>query len=101
MKKALQIHPQDNVATVIIEVDVSEEVGILTFEGDIVSTLKPREKILAGHKLAITSCYKGGKILKYGETIGIATDSISTGEWVHTHNVVSDRMDIDSKEVKK
>ncbi|MCP4754731.1 MAG: UxaA family hydrolase [Proteobacteria bacterium] len=101
MKNAFQIHLKDNVATVNSDVNKSEEVGILTPQGGVVSTVKPTENILSGHKLAIVPCEKGEKIVKYGETIGIATDAISQGEWVHTHNVESDRMAIGTKEVLK
>lgn len=40
-----------------------------------------------GHKKALKDIKSGEKIIKYGEAIGVATCSISAGEWVHTHNV--------------
>ncbi len=44
-----------------------------------------------GHKIAIKQINKGHKIIKYGESIGVATQAIQIGEWVHIHNVESER----------
>ncbi len=51
--------------------------------------LSGNEKIPAGHKYALSDIEKGDYIIKYGEIIGRATEFISKGEWVHTHNVKS------------
>lgn len=40
-----------------------------------------------GHKYAIRDIAKGECIIKYGQPIGHATQSIKAGEHVHTHNV--------------
>ena len=100
MKKAIQIHQEDNVATVPTEVEASEEVEILSPQGDILLRMKPKENIPSGHKLALTARDKGEKIIKYGEVIGITSQSIAPGDWVHTNNVESDRMSVPQKEVK-
>lgn len=47
------------------------------------------EKIPAGHKYALRDISVGEYVIKYGEIIGKATQNISLGEWVHTHNVKS------------
>ncbi len=49
--------------------------------------LKEAEGIPAGHKRALVAIKKGEPIIKYGNTIGIATADIAEGEWVHTHNL--------------
>src|SRR5690606_9217455 len=38
------------------------------------------------HKFAITDIEAGADIIKYGSSIGHATEAISPGEHVHTHN---------------
>lgn len=48
-----------------------------------------KQAVPFGHKLAVTDIKKGDKILKYGEVIGLATQNISKGDYVHTHNVES------------
>lgn len=45
--------------------------------------------IPAGHKYALRDIPKDSYVIKYGEIIGRATQDISQGEWVHTHNVKS------------
>ncbi len=51
--------------------------------------LEGTENIPAGHKYALKDIEKGSYVIKYGEIIGRATESIQQGEWVHTHNVRS------------
>lgn len=71
--KNIRIHENDNVAV------------SLTGEGE----------IPAGHKFALCNIAKGEFVVKYGEIIGRATENISKGEWVHTHNLRS-HLDEDS-----
>lgn len=40
-----------------------------------------------GHKKALENIEEGQIIIKYGMPIGVASCAISSGEWVHTHNV--------------
>ncbi len=44
-----------------------------------------------GHKFALSNIKRGELIIKYGETIGRATEDIKRGDHVHTHNLVSMR----------
>jgi len=44
-------------------------------------------RIPAGHKVAVVSHAKGEPVRRYGQIIGFATDTISPGQWVHTHNL--------------
>ncbi|MCX7715553.1 MAG: altronate dehydratase family protein [Clostridia bacterium] len=45
------------------------------------------EGALKGHKVALEDIRKGQKIIKYGYSIGHATEDIAKGEHVHTHNI--------------
>ena len=83
MKRAFQIHPSDNVATLLD--DASAE------PVQIVGAPEPLEVVLAGpialaHKAALRDIAAGEAIVKYGVPIGIATEFISRGGWVHLHN---------------
>ena len=49
-----------------------------------------RQTITPGQKIALKPISSGSLILKYGETIGKATEEIVPGSWVHTHNIVPD-----------
>ena len=51
-----------------------------------------------GHKVSLFRIEKGERIIKYGETIGLATAKIDTGCHVHVHNLESRRGRGDLKE---
>lgn len=58
---------------------------------DEIKRFKVLEKIPMGHKFAIKDIKQGDSIIKYGESIGVATKNISKGEHVHIQNVESCR----------
>lgn len=58
-----------------------DNVGVLTAD---------RPGIARGHKVALVDIEPGERILKYGQSIGVASTRIRAGSHVHTHNV---RMD--------
>ncbi len=83
MKNAFQIHPVDNVATVLDDAG-AEAVLIL-------GAPEPLEVLLTGpialaHKVALRGIATGEAIVKFGVPIGVATESIERGDWVHLHN---------------
>ena len=88
-RNAIVIKRQDNVATAIRDIPAGEtaEAGV---EDESVS-VKVRQDIPLGHKLALRPIGSGEEILKYGTVIGLATQSIEPGEHVHVHNVESTR----------
>lgn len=45
------------------------------------------EAVARGHKIAVRPIAEGEKVLRYGQTIGIATRAIAPGEHVHVHNL--------------
>ncbi len=49
-----------------------------------------RDEIPTGHKVALAEIAVGAQILKYGQSIGLATCVIQAGEHVHSHNVQMD-----------
>jgi (2R)-sulfolactate sulfo-lyase subunit alpha len=44
-----------------------------------------------GHKFAMLDLVEGDTVLKYGIPVGVMTQPVSKGEYVHTHNVRSAR----------
>jgi hypothetical protein len=48
-------------------------------------------EIPSNHKVALVDIGVGEEIIKYGEVIAISSRAIKKGEWVHTHNVESER----------
>jgi altronate dehydratase len=49
------------------------------------------EEIPASHKIALRDIAGGEEIIKYGEPVAVSTRAIKRGEWVHTHNLESQR----------
>ena len=83
MKNAFQIHPTDNVATLLDDA-AAETVLIL-------GAPEPLKVVLAcpialAHKVALCDIVAGEAIVKYGVPIGVATEYIQRGDWVHLHN---------------
>ncbi len=46
-----------------------------------------RQRIPAGHKVAVRGHAQGEAVRRYGQIIGFATQPIAPGDWVHTHNL--------------
>lgn len=49
--------------------------------------LVARQQIPSGHKIALRAVPAGQQVLKYGQTIGLATQGIEPGDYVHVHNL--------------
>jgi len=78
-QKTLLLNPADNVALALSEIAQGESTGY--------GSLLSREKISAGHKVAVKKIDAGQPIVKYGQIIGFASDTIQSGSHVHTQNV--------------
>lgn len=88
VKRAMRINPADNTATALNDIKAGESISLVSKSGP-VGEMAARQAVPFGHKVAVVDIKKGAKILKYGEVIGLATQPISKGEHVHTHNVES------------
>jgi len=81
--RALRLHPDDNVVTILEDVGP----GPVELVGDAGGqTLTVTDRVAGGHKVATRPIAAGMPVVKYGVTIGVAGDDIATGQWVHTHN---------------
>jgi altronate hydrolase len=77
------LHPEaDNVAVALKAFEPNE-----TMDG--VTILEP---IRAYHKIALTDIGLNEPVYKYGQIIGYATQPVSAGAWVHTHNLDMGRL---------
>jgi altronate dehydratase small subunit len=88
-KRALIMHPHDNVATAVEEIHSGEDVTIPVAGSAL--TLRAAEPIPFGFKIALQDIRQGEIIRKYGETIGKASISIAKGALVHIHNLEGTR----------
>ncbi len=81
--KFIVMHKDDNSATTLI--DISKNTELRTNE----IFIRINHNIPMGHKIALKDIRKGDVVKKYGQAIGIATEDINTGDWIHTHNLTS------------
>ncbi len=76
-KKTIIINPLDNVAVALTDLKKGE-----SHEGVVL-----KEDITKGHKFTLRDVKSGEQIIKYGNSIAVATQDIPAGSHVHTHNV--------------
>lgn len=77
--RTLRLHPSDNVVIALADLPADSllpEYGI-TLAGPV-----PR-----GHKIALAPIPAGGRVIRYGQIIGAATQAIAPGDHVHSHNL--------------
>jgi hypothetical protein len=79
----MRLAPQDNVAVALRRLRAGEAVAL---DG---ATITIERDVDVGHKVAAFDIAQGATILKYNCPIGIATQPIAAGQYVHTHNVKS------------
>jgi hypothetical protein len=84
--RALVLDPADNVAVAVADLAAGESLPVA---GETVVVTAP---IRFGHKLALRPLAAGDAVVKYHETIGVASRPIAAGEHVHVHNTVSARL---------
>ena len=76
------VNPQDNVAVALVEIKAGQKL-----EGLPGREITARANIPRNHKAAIVNISRGAPVIKYGEPIGLAGETIQPGDWVHTHNL--------------
>lgn len=90
LRKAIRINPPDNVATLLEDLDSGDTIEVMERDGATFS-LDAEGAIPFGHKVALKELHPGDSVIKYGQSIGTATEPIAVGQHVHTHNLASDR----------
>ena len=81
--KYVIIDSKDNCGTALEKIPQDAKVDLSN------KTIKISNLIPLGHKFAIINIKKGSHVIKYGEIIGVSTEDISEGDWIHTHNITS------------
>jgi hypothetical protein len=88
MNFCIQIDPSDNTAVLLGDAHQGESVTILGKSSQ--QVVETNESIAYTHKIAIKKIPKGTAVIKYGISIGHATQDINIGDWIHLHNLASD-----------
>ncbi|MFX1238965.1 MAG: UxaA family hydrolase [Promethearchaeota archaeon] len=86
------IDSKDNCATALEDIPKDYKIELLN------RTIKINHSIPLGHKFATKNIEKNRFIIKYGEIIGIATEIINEGDWIHTHNIRSAYLEVKKNE---
>lgn len=79
----IRLHPHDNVVVSKRPLSAGESIE------DHNATIQINQDIPFGHKVASNAISCGESVIKYGQNIGRATQDISRGEWVHSHNLAN------------
>ena len=91
MKNFIIMNPDDNCATALE--DIPKHAQLQVNENNIIIN----QIIPLGHKIALEDIKKGDLVKKYGQIIGITTQDIKTGDWIHTHNLKSYYLEVAKK----
>lgn len=83
---AIRLHPDDDVAIVKTHLPPGTRIK-LELEPDSVAEVAVPRLIPTGHKLALRNIIPNAPIRRYGQVIGFASQPISAGEHVHSHNL--------------
>lgn len=84
-KYAKMINENDNVVTAVADCSAGDGVTV-RFKGE-ERVYKCNQDLPFGHKLAIRDIGAGENVIKFGMPIGVASEDIRKGDWVHAHNL--------------
>lgn len=77
----IKLYPKD---TVVIATENLKKGDVICLENEEITLL---DDVPTAHKIAIRDFAVGDRIVKYENIIGVASQPIKKGEWVHMHNV--------------
>ncbi len=83
------LNPRDNVCVAVRDLSAGTKVSA---GGRSVVLTGP---VKLGHKIALAPIARQQPVIKYGQIIGFATEDISPGTWLHTHNLTAGQFDRD------
>ncbi|MEM5494690.1 altronate dehydratase family protein [Hoeflea sp. AS16] len=79
LPQTIRLNPADNV--IIALKDLASGATVLGLDIPLAGA------VARGHKIATRPIAEGEKVIRYGQTIGVATQAIAPGEHVHVHNL--------------
>ena len=82
--RCVLLNPRDSVVVALEELSAGETLSVGPVE------VRLRQSIPPGHKLAIRDIPRESPVFKFGWSIGLATQPITAGEHVHSHNLRCD-----------
>jgi hypothetical protein len=93
MAKAIVMAANDNVATALENIGKGRRTDLIVKgREEFLPPVTARENIPYGNKLALADLAPGDPMIKYGAVCGTVTRHIFLGQFVHVHNVRSERI---------
>ena len=86
---AVRLHPDDSVCVALVDLPKDTSIPVASTQVTLIDDIRQ------GHKIAICPVERGQAVLKYGHPIGRATASIRPGQWVHSHNLENEDIEVD------
>ncbi len=77
----------DDVGVAVVDLKKGTTAGALTLEGKAAGSVKLRDNVPLGHKVAMRDLAKDKQVVKYGRPVGKAIAAIAKGSHVHIHNL--------------
>lgn len=77
--RMITLHPRDNVSIALADIAAGDAINS--------AGVTAQQSIKQGHKIAIAPIAKGQNVIRYGQTIGQATNDIAAGDHVHVQNL--------------
>ena len=89
MANVLRIDPQDNVVVALSDLAQGTRLELAASAPDL--NVVSVDAVPFGHKIAIVAIQQGQPVIKYGASIGLASQDVTPGQHVHVHNLYSVR----------
>jgi (2R)-sulfolactate sulfo-lyase subunit alpha len=92
MAQSFLVHGPEDAVGVAVQ-DISPQAGVVgrVMDGGPELSVDVLSEVPLGHKIALRDLAAGEQVIKYGISIGRATQDIKKGEHVHVHNVKGER----------
>ena len=92
MKPQFLVHNKgDNLGVAVVDIKPGDKLTGACLENGEQFEIEAKDGIPLGHKVALKGLKKGDNVIKYGVSIGTATQSIVVGNHVHVHNLKTNR----------
>jgi (2R)-sulfolactate sulfo-lyase subunit alpha len=88
MKHGILLHEShDDVGVAVVDLKKGSTIGAVTLEGRRAGSVKLRDNVPLGHKVAMRDLPLDKQVIKYGRPVGRTVKAIARGAHVHVHNV--------------
>jgi len=84
MNDWIKLHEKDTVAIALRPFEKGEQLQL-----DASTTIELLDDVPFGHKISLHALQEQEHVIKFGNSIGVATTAISPGHWIHSQNIKS------------